>query len=74
MDTESERDLLEDTTLLKERQNTLSFFRPPELLGEMFDQKQCWIVFCHYLNIHIQQCWMLDPTLFDSFARAQQAS
>ena len=37
---EGERDLLEDTTLLEERQNTLTFFRPPELLGEMFDQKQ----------------------------------
>ena len=37
---QGERDLLEDTTLLEERQNTLIFFRPPELLGEMFDQKQ----------------------------------
>ena len=37
---QGERDLLEDTTSLEERQNTLTFFRPPELLGEMFDQKQ----------------------------------
>ena len=34
------RDLLEDTTLLEERQSTLTFFRPLELLGEMFNQKQ----------------------------------
>ena len=35
-----ERDSLQDTVLLEERQNTATFVGRAELLGEMFDQKQ----------------------------------
>ena len=28
--------------------------------------KQCWILFCPYINIYIQQCCRWDPTLFSS--------
>ena len=51
------RDSLQDTTLLEERQNTATCFRRAELLGIMFDQNQ---TLSNKLN----------PTLFDSLARA----
>ena len=78
------RDSLQDTTLLEERQKSATFFRRAELLGIMFDQNQTQHLIEQKMldehhptwaakrsnNVGLSKVGTLNPTLFDSLAKA----